>query len=1380
MPKNSPLTAAIDAIYAKISKISKQLNQLESLKDTDVLRKITEFEEKISILRAEEHELKSEELEELAAQFQTFLLEVLVKVKEENKEALEKIIKEAGESFKKIIEEYEKRQKAADEARKQAGEQAKALAAYNDLQIQHDAQQKKVEGIREEIKAIKGKIADIDKSNEEIHKENAELDEKIRAGLEDNIRAINEIEKKYNLPLSLLDPKAEQRIYKYTVGKNITPDSVGTVAAEFAKKEYETYNENNKLGLSAQDESKLKNEYTAEWEKTFIGQYISAIKKVANNEKEVINNQNKSELGEQLSEQEKLEEIEAAKLKEMHDGLVSMKVKLGLEQLGATVMSAVDSVVSTVTPLDASKDAVETEPKKNELDSESVELDTEVTDITTPSGTPSLEKHGEMLQDPKDPKPPTVEEIEKEMEALSDAISNNIAVTSMKLESHLKGKNKDFKISTEVLQKAMADYVNTAMADLSEYTVATHTAFNEELFTQFKQQNPNYFITEGKEDGEKVAAIEGIIATSTKQLFVDLTRLHELQVKAEELENSSEQHTAEEIAQEEREIESLEEEAGDAGDKDQRHESVVSNPAKGGQSEVDSSKKDSEVAKPSATISGSTAAPTATDPKTSTAPNNIPDKEQKYELSSRTQTMLRAAALFGCPAAAPSITANATNAATAKEELKAKFGEVVANLNQAIERSAANCLDSPYENNQEEAFTANNLLLARLADQLPIPSGVDYTKKESVDKAVDTTLAIMVGVQRIDANGKPKNADTIKQETEERLKNTGVDPAGIEAIREFIKIRLALGLTEQLKLEELQQGKLAAYIEELEKKEKEAVDLALEKGAHDRDFGPYKVKGTRDDLKDKMKAEKERRQAEIEKNSKLIAPGVYMQMGSSGAPFFNLSDNVGPGGIQEVVKQFKNKQVIFWHNLSEKNKKIAEKACALDWKKAVFKDGDKAEQRPLSKTMPRRPGDWAGWIRNINEQYGYSLFKASRCKDRLIKEIIGDDHPQKLKELWQDIVRQNNPALLKDVSKRLTNKQRKFLRESLGKEHEELLQQKEVLEKKIPPKIVKLQQERNEFQNSLNERKKTPKYVAYKALKDELKKLNLQLEEAKKLKTESENLQKLKEEQQKLQQSLGLEQGEQNPNPVPKTAFTQEEKIAAEKKLEEVNKQIESAENALKDKKIKTAEEIQKLESDIKAKEKEEADAIWDDALSPLRKKSPELLVVESEEATLAAKDKELQQALQQSGNVADIKQEMIALARCNQKIAALQGQLQGLGGEKSIQQQKIMVEAHDDETKTLEKAKAKQEQEKKEESVEPETTGVQQVAKPDEDKEEKKAEEKDKKDTEERERKRKEEEEKTKKETEEREKKRKQEEKAKKEEEEADDSDANGLSFHQ
>lgn len=168
--------------------------------------------------------------------------------------------------------------------------------------------------------------------------------------------------------------------------------------------------------------------------------------------------------------------------------------------------------------------------------------------------------------------------------------------------------------------------------------------------------------------------------------------------------------------------------------------------------------------------------------------------------------------------------------------------------------------------------------IERLEGQLPVSSRKDFTSKETLDQSVSDSLVVTLGIRAVvnseiasvlkghgvtDTNGVIARLKDAKndQETRDILKAAGVTEdqlqetlqktktaeqeaiknklleAGIgndSKVRNLIQMRLLLNIHEKVNLEELEEKKLQAKLEELEKKEKEFAKLAEDYGTSDK------------------------------------------------------------------------------------------------------------------------------------------------------------------------------------------------------------------------------------------------------------------------------------------------------------------------------------------------------------------------------------------------------------------------------------------------------------------------------------------------------------------------------------------------------------------
>lgn len=171
-------------------------------------------------------------------------------------------------------------------------------------------------------------------------------------------------------------------------------------------------------------------------------------------------------------------------------------------------------------------------------------------------------------------------------------------------------------------------------------------------------------------------------------------------------------------------------------------------------------------------------------------------------------------------------------------------------------------------------------------------------------------------------------------------------------------------------------------------------------------------------------------------------------MGEDGGPFYVITE-YSKENIQAVVKGLDHKSTINWHNIPKEHKEEAELECLRHAKKATFDDGKGPVATTLSKLMPEQPGDWQGWLKNIEDSQ--ERVKSS-LKSKLVQKVVGDN-PEKLNEFWANISATKDPKLIKSTYDCMNPGQKKALDQSYIEQLGALLVHQDSLEKKLESKL---------------------------------------------------------------------------------------------------------------------------------------------------------------------------------------------------------------------------------------------------------------------------------------------------------------------------------------
>ncbi|HBC71818.1 MAG TPA: hypothetical protein DCZ38_03460, partial [Coxiellaceae bacterium] len=306
---------------------------------------------------------------------------------------------------------------------------------------------------------------------------------------------------------------------------------------------------------------------------------------------------------------------------------------------------------------------------------------------------------------------------------------------------------------------------------------------------------------------------------------------------------------------------------------------------------------------------------------------------------------------------------------------------------------------------------------------LPIPKDLNFVDSKELDKNVDEALAVMLGVYP----GK----------VTEQLLMDKFSVSGGEAhkmlteLHEFIKIRFLLNLTEEVKLDEINEAKLEEYVKELEKRGQLFENVAIKSSGVDPSFKKGMDAEGYKAFKDWLDSK--------ESNAVKVRDGLYVQQGAGGK-LFCIITSFSTENFKETVNALKHNGKIIWHNIPKDQKKAAAAASLQQWKKTYFNDHGILGEREhdLSKFMPPRPGDWARWVKNINEVPGKKRWyqRKSKLIGMLIKDVVIGEIPdsRRLENFLTSIANSNDPKILKSVYEHLNPDSQKRLLELAGEE----------------------------------------------------------------------------------------------------------------------------------------------------------------------------------------------------------------------------------------------------------------------------------------------------------------------------------------------------------
>ena len=305
---------------------------------------------------------------------------------------------------------------------------------------------------------------------------------------------------------------------------------------------------------------------------------------------------------------------------------------------------------------------------------------------------------------------------------------------------------------------------------------------------------------------------------------------------------------------------------------------------------------------------------------------------------------------------------------------------------------------------------------------IPIPENLNFVDPQELDKNVDEALAKMLEVS-------PPEKVTAKLLMDEFGVSGAEASRMLEELREFIKIRFLLNLTEEVKLDEINEAKLEEYVKELEKRGQLFENVAIKSSGVDPSFkkgmGAEGYKAFKDWLDSK------------ESNAVKVRDGLYVQQGAGGK-LFCIITSFSTENFKESVNALKHNGKIIWHNIPKDQKKAAAAASLQQWKKTYFNDHGIlpwAREHDLSKFMPPRPGDWAGWVQSINNEPRKKRWYQSKSNfiKMLIKDVVMGEPPDevRLKNFLTSIAK-SDAETIKSVYEHLNPKSQKKLLELAG------------------------------------------------------------------------------------------------------------------------------------------------------------------------------------------------------------------------------------------------------------------------------------------------------------------------------------------------------------
>lgn len=280
---------------------------------------------------------------------------------------------------------------------------------------------------------------------------------------------------------------------------------------------------------------------------------------------------------------------------------------------------------------------------------------------------------------------------------------------------------------------------------------------------------------------------------------------------------------------------------------------------------------------------------------------------------------------------------------------------------------------------------------------------IDGEKKHDL---AEEALRIMLGVS---------SEENIREELEKKeiIKNNETENEKYNNLLKFIRMRYMLNLTGLVDLKELQKEDQIAQIVNSLPSEKYLISTVD---------------------KEKIDPEKWYVSAAYEKILKELpefipGSGLYLNLNRDGNINFTITSH-SEENYKTIVDNLSHKKEITFRNIPQKKyREIAEIAALRAWKKVKISEpgprrfkqnqsGDplvweaKNPKEPvetvLSKCMPDLPGDYVGWLNNINEVYKNAsrkhkwFLRPPEFFNKLIKKVVGTDSAR-LQEFIEDV-----------------------------------------------------------------------------------------------------------------------------------------------------------------------------------------------------------------------------------------------------------------------------------------------------------------------------------------------------------------------------------------
>lgn len=277
---------------------------------------------------------------------------------------------------------------------------------------------------------------------------------------------------------------------------------------------------------------------------------------------------------------------------------------------------------------------------------------------------------------------------------------------------------------------------------------------------------------------------------------------------------------------------------------------------------------------------------------------------------------------------------------------------------------------------------------------------IDFTDKLSVDKAVNSNLKEMLEIK--DSGSKP-----LEEVIKEKLKEQSMTEADIDAVKEYIKMRIVLGLRQKIELDNLAEKNdaIQIHINNLIKQEELAANIAKRGRSDDIPNTIANIKNFNPEQLNAIKSEK---------TAKKIANGAYATYNKEGKPSVVITE-FSTEAIKATIETLRNGEKIVWNNVPQNFKHEAEIETLRNGKKCFFRDDTGAPKETiLSQNMPKPPGganNLAEWFRQIRDctsaaENTNPTVWANIIKNNLttlVQEVVGKE-PERLMAFWDDML----------------------------------------------------------------------------------------------------------------------------------------------------------------------------------------------------------------------------------------------------------------------------------------------------------------------------------------------------------------------------------------